>query len=134
MDQEFKEIKKYKKDSNKYYQAIRRANARKPKKPLKIYDDNFNLITSEKDQVNIISKFFQKLFSSKVTLMLIPPEKMDPPSTPDESTKNQENLKTTKLSNQIQFTQSILSKELANYSLIFLIKQVGLEIIHRISD
>ena len=62
MDQELKEIKKYN-DFNEYDQAIRRANARKPKKPLKIHGNNFNLITSEKDQVNI-SKFFQKLFSS----------------------------------------------------------------------
>ena len=47
MDQELKEIKKYK-DFNEYYQAIRRANARKPKKPLKIHGNNFNLITSQK--------------------------------------------------------------------------------------
>ena len=129
MDQELKEIKKY----NEYYQAIPRVHARKPKKPLKIHGNNFNLITSEKDQVNI-SKFFQKLFSSKVTMMLIPPGKMDPPFTPDESRKHQENLKTTKLSYQMQFTQNILGKELANYSLISLIKQVRLEIIRRISD
>ena len=132
MDQELKEIKKCK-DFNEYYQAMHRANARKPKKPLKSHGNNFNLITSEKDQVNI-SKFFQKLFSSKVTMMLIPPEKMDPPFTPDESRKHQENLRTTKLSNQMKFTQNILGKELANYSLISLIKQVRLEIIRRISD
>ena len=132
MDQELKEIMKYN-DFNEYDQAIRRANARKPKKPLKIHGNNFDLITSEKDQVNI-SKFFQKLFSSKVTIMLIPSKKMDPPFTPDESRKHQENLKTTKLSNQMEFTQNILGKELANYSLISLIKQVRLEIIRRISD
>ena len=66
-------------------------------------------------------------------MMLIPPEKMDPPFTPDESRKHQENL-TTKLSNQMEFTQNILGKEQANYSLISLIKQVRLEIIRRISD
>ena len=43
MDQWLKEIEKYKEDSNKYYQATCKVNLRKPKKSLKIYDDNFNL-------------------------------------------------------------------------------------------
>lgn len=34
-----------------------------------------------------MSKFFKKLFSSKETQILVPPEKMDPGFTPDESRK-----------------------------------------------
>ena len=67
MVQLLKEIEKYKGDSNKYYQAICKFNLRKFKKPLKIYDEKFNLITQKKEQVSIISKFFQKLFSSGET-------------------------------------------------------------------
>lgn len=63
-----------------------------------------------------MSKFFKKLFSSKETQILVPPEKMDPRFTPDESRKYQENLTTTKPSTQMQFTQNILSMELATYS------------------
>ena len=40
-----------------------------------------NLVTSEKDQVNIISTFFQQLLSSKGTQMSIIPEKMGVTST-----------------------------------------------------
>ena len=71
MDQQLKAIEKYKEDSNKHYQAICKINSRKPKKPPKIYGDNFNLITREKGQVTIASKFFQKLFSSCETPMAI---------------------------------------------------------------
>ena len=67
MDQELKINKKYKKDFNEYYQAIRKVNAREHKNPLQIYDVKFNLTTLEKDRVNIIPKFFQKLFLLKHT-------------------------------------------------------------------
>ena len=87
IDQELKGIRKYEEGHNKYYHVIDRVNARKPKKPLMIYDKNFNLITSEKDQVNIISKIFQKLSSSKETQLSISPEKTDLPFVLDEIQK-----------------------------------------------
>ena len=63
MDQWLKEIEKYKEDSNKYYQTTCKVNLRKPKKLLKIYDDNFNLkkkVTPKKDQVTIISERIER--------------------------------------------------------------------------
>ena len=61
MDEELKEIQACKDDPSKYYQAIRKANSKKPKKPLKIYDDSFNLITSEEDQISKITEFIYYL-------------------------------------------------------------------------
>ena len=61
IDEELKEIQACKDDPSKYYQAIRKANSKKPKKPLKIYDDSFNLITSEEDQISKITEFIYYL-------------------------------------------------------------------------
>ena len=61
MDEELKEIQACKDDPSKYYQAIRKVNSKKPKKPLKIYDDSFNLITSEEDQISKITEFIYYL-------------------------------------------------------------------------
>ena len=36
---------------------MRKVNSKKSKKPLKIYDDSFNLITSEEDQMLKITEF-----------------------------------------------------------------------------
>ena len=63
---------------------MRTINSKKPKKPLKIYDDSFNLITSEEDEISKITKFFEDLFSSDETQISVTPEKMEPPFTSEE--------------------------------------------------
>ena len=65
LDTELTDIENYKDDSNKCYQAIRKINSHKPRKPLAIFDNDYNRITSEDDQIAIITDHFSKLFSYK---------------------------------------------------------------------
>ena len=96
LDQELQEIERYKDDSNKFYQAIRKVNSNKPQKTLSIYDDNFNRITSEHDQIDIITKHFQKLFSSNDKTNTVTPELMNPPFTAEEIKTAAKKLKNNK--------------------------------------
>ena len=64
LDSELQDIKKYKDESNKCHQVIRKIQSRKPRKPLVILDSEFNRITSAEDQVTIISNHFTNYFSS----------------------------------------------------------------------
>ena len=79
LDEELKEIERYKIDSSKCYQAIRKVNSRKPQKPLTIYDEQFRLVTAEEEQVQIITEYFQNLFSSEDTPTAVEPAIMTPP-------------------------------------------------------
>ena len=84
LDNELQEIEKYKDDSNKFFQAIKKVNSNKPRKALAIYDEQFNRITSDDDQIEIITAHFQKLFSSNDKTNPVTPQLMDPPFTIDE--------------------------------------------------
>ena len=75
---------------------MRKVNSRKPKKPFKIYDDSFNFITSEEDQISKITEVFDDPFSSDETLISVTPEKMEPPFTPEEIQKASQKLKDNK--------------------------------------
>ena len=66
---------------------MRKVNSKKSKKPLKIYDDSFNLITSEEDQMLKITEFFDDLFSSDEKQISATPEKIELPFTPEEIEK-----------------------------------------------
>ena len=83
----------YKDDPSKYYQAMKKVNFKKPKKPLKIYDDSFNLMTSEEDQISKITKFFDNLFSSDETQILVAREKTESPFTLEKIQKASQELK-----------------------------------------
>ena len=64
LNSELQDIEKYKDESNKCYQVIRKIQSRKPRKPLVILDSEFNRITSAEDQVTIITNHFTNYFSS----------------------------------------------------------------------
>ena len=80
---------------------MRKVNFKKPKKPLKIYDDSLNLIAPEEDQISKITELFDHLFLSDGTVtseetILVTPEKMEPPFTPEEIQKASKKLKDNK--------------------------------------
>ena len=77
LDLELTDREKYKDASNKCYQAIRKINSHKPRKPLAIFDNDYNRITSEDDQIS-------KLFSSKDRPSNVTPVMMEPPYTAEE--------------------------------------------------
>ena len=76
LDEDLKEIERYEDVFNKCYQAIRKIDSYKPKKLLSIYDENFELVTSDDEQIEIIKTNFTKLISSDETVDPITPEKM----------------------------------------------------------
>ena len=78
LDLELQDIKKYKDASNKCYEAIRKIQSHKPRKPLVIFDSELNRITSAEDQVTVITDHFTNLFSSKDKPVNVPPVKMEP--------------------------------------------------------
>ena len=96
LDEELKEIECHKNDSTKYYQVIRKVNTRKPKKPLAIYDEQFRLVTSEDEQVELITKYFKELFPSNDTPDAVEPAMMNPPFTPDKIKRAAKKLKNNK--------------------------------------
>ena len=96
LDLELKDIEKYKDDSNKCYQAIQKINSHKPRKPLTIFDNDFKRITSEEDQVVVITDHFSKLFSYGDKPSKPTPSMMDPPYTSEEIEKAAGKLKNKK--------------------------------------
>ena len=96
LNKEMQEIENNKNNTNKYYQAIRVINSKKPRKPLRIYDNDFNLVSSEKDQITIITKFYKDLFHSEDSPPPVPPVRMDPPFTSEEISKSARKLKNNK--------------------------------------
>ena len=93
LDKELQDIERYKDDSNKCYQAIRKINSQKPKKTLAIFDEQNQFVASETEQLQIITEYFTKLFSSTDVLKPVPPLKMDPPYTAAEIFKASSKLK-----------------------------------------
>ena len=83
-------------DPSKYYQAMRKVNSTKLKKPLKTYDDSFSLIKSEEDQISETTEFFDDLFLYDEAQMSLTPEKIEPPFTPEEIQKASQKLKNNK--------------------------------------
>ena len=78
LDLELQCIEKYKDDSNKRYQAIRKIQSHKPQKPLVIFDSELNCITSAEDQVTVITDCFTNPFISEDKPVNVPPVKMGP--------------------------------------------------------
>ena len=62
LDKELQDIERYKDDSNKCYQAIRKVNSQKPKKTLAIFDEQNPFVASETEQLQIITEYFTFLF------------------------------------------------------------------------
>ena len=96
LEEKLKEIEKHKDDSNKYYHAIRAINTYRPKKSLKIYVDNYSLVSTEKEQVDIITKFFKDLFTSNERSIPISASKIVPPFTTEEVQLASKKLKNSK--------------------------------------
>ena len=120
-DRKISKIEKNKNDTTKYYQAIRAVNSKKAHKPLKIYDEDFNLVSSEKDQIELITNFYQKLFHSEDTPTPVKPVKMDPPFTGVEIGKAASKLKNNKATGidkihaeYIKYGPSKLHNEISN--------------------
>ena len=95
LDLELTDREKYKDDSNKCYQAIRKINSHKPRNPLAIFDD-YNRITSEDDQIAITTDDFSKLFSSEDRPSNVTPVTIEPPYTAEEIEKAAGKLKNNK--------------------------------------
>ena len=96
LDSELQDIEKCKNDYNKCYQAIRKIQSRKPRKPLVIFDSEFNRITSAEDQVTIITNHFANLFSSEDKPVNVPPVKMEPEYNAEEFETAAKKLKNSK--------------------------------------
>ena len=64
-----------------------------PKKSRKVYDDSFNLITSDTDRISKITEFFDDVFSSDETQISVTPEKMELHSYQRRSRKHRRSLK-----------------------------------------
>ena len=58
LDEELKDIERYKDDSNKCYQAIRKVNSHKPRKTLAIFNEQNQFIASETEQLHVITEYF----------------------------------------------------------------------------
>ena len=76
---ELSEIELHKDASNQCHRVIKIVKSHKPHKPVSIFDDNQNLITSQHDQLTFITKHFSELFASddqpeQITLAKIEPE------------------------------------------------------------
>ena len=76
LDLKLQDIERYKDDSNKCHQAIRKIKSHKPQKPLSIFDNNHERVTTEDDQLTIITEYFTKLFASDDKPEDVTPEKM----------------------------------------------------------
>ena len=72
---------------------IRKINSQKPKKTLAIFDKQNQFVASETEQLQIITEYFTKLFSSTDVPKPVPPVKMDPPYTAAEIFKASSKLK-----------------------------------------
>ena len=90
LDKELQDVERYKDDSNKCYQEIRKINSQKPKKTLAIFDEQNQFVASETEQLQIITEYFTKLFSSTDVPK---PVKIDPPYTAAEIFKASSKLK-----------------------------------------
>ena len=68
----------------------------KPKKPLNIFDNNHNRVTSQDDQLTIITEYFSKLFASDDQPEKITPVKIEPEYTAEEIESAARKLKNNK--------------------------------------
>ena len=97
IDKLVEEVESAKNDSNKMYKAIRKLRSKKPKKRV-LVDGEDGLVTDEKQQVEIISKFFENFFTSKDAkeIEAIKPIQMKEPFTEGEIKKAINSLKNQK--------------------------------------
>ena len=58
LDEELQDIERYKDDSNKCYQAIRKVDSHKPRKALAIFNEQNQFIASETEQLHVITEYF----------------------------------------------------------------------------
>ena len=96
LDLKLQDIEKYKDDSNKCHQAIRKIKSHKAQKPLSIFDNNHERVISEDEQLAIITEYFTKLFASDDKPEDVTPEKMEPAYTAEEIEKAACKLKNSK--------------------------------------
>ena len=80
---------------------MRIVNSKKPKKPLIIYDKKKQLISTEEEQIQTITEFFNDLFTTNSSTTEEPLQlqlsKMDPPFTRNEMKKSSSKLKNNKM-------------------------------------
>ena len=120
LDSELQDIEKYKDDSNKCYQAIRKIQSRKPRKPLAIFDSEFNRITSGEDQVTSITNHFTNLFSSEEKPVNVPLVKMKPEYNAEQTETAAKKLKNNKAAGRDE-----VSAELVKYGCRELYEQIA---------
>ena len=120
LDLELQYIEKYKDDSSKGYQAIRKIQSHKPRKPLVIFDSELNRITSAEDQVTVITDHFTNLFSSKDKPVNVPPVKMEPEYNAEEIEIASKKLKNNKAAGREE-----VNAELIKYGCRELYKQIA---------
>ena len=89
MDKQLIEIEAKKNDSKKCLQAIRTLNSKKPKKLFIIHKEDDSIAGSEKEQINVITKYFEKIFEmeTKEQIPIIPSHEMKAPFTGKKNTK-----------------------------------------------
>ena len=120
LDLELQDIKKYKDGSNKCYEAIRKIQSHKPRKPLVIFDSELNRITSAEDQVTVITDHFTNLFSSEDKPVSVPPVKMEPEYNAEEIDTAAKKLKNNKAADRDE-----VKAELIKYGCRELYKQIA---------
>ena len=75
LDLELQDIEKYKDDSNKCYQAIRKIQSRKPQRPLVIFDSELNRILSLLNVTNETGDYPEEVRRGILTPLVKPPKK-----------------------------------------------------------
>ncbi len=77
IEKEIREIEESKDDSNRMYKAVRNLQRMQKKEPLQIDSDD-GITTDPKEQAEIVTKFFEKMFQAEEvsTIEEIPPAKM----------------------------------------------------------
>ena len=63
IEDKLQQLETFKDDSNRYYQVLRSINNNKRKQPLCVQDEDGNIVSSEKDQADIISHHFCQLLA-----------------------------------------------------------------------
>ena len=98
MDKQLIEIEAKKNDSKKCLQAIRTLNSKKPKKLFIIHKEDDSIAGSEKEQINVITKYFEKIFEmeTKEQIPIIPSHEMKAPFTGKKIQKAAESSKNRK--------------------------------------
>jgi sorting nexin-29 len=95
--EKIEELEKVKNDSTKMFQAARKLQQSKPKKPLMV-DGTNGITTNVKEQLEIITTYFRSVFYSELEtdMPIIPPKEMKMPFSKEEVRKAVSSLKNNK--------------------------------------